>query len=325
MFKNKGFWVVLTVFVLLIALLNTGCRATDEEMEEEADEEEQVEQEESTMFEAEGVFVGQIDSQSVEIEIDGQTKVFALAEEVRVDQITDGSKVAFSYTDQEGRPLLHSMETLEVPDSDEQVLDNEGVYTGQSDSRSLEVEVDGQPKIFAMGSDVRVDDLPAGSIIAFTYKENGDKPLMLSLEVLEEPDEEGYEDDPEYLELKGEGILEGPIDGQSVEIKRNRVFASGDHDLEDIEDGSKVAFTYTEEEERPVLDSIEVVDEPLAGEYIYGTLIGRADSHSVEIEYHRAYALGPGVSVEDIETGSKVTFTYYSGPYRPKLISVDAQ
>jgi len=150
MFKNKGFWVVLTVFVLLIALLNTGCRATDEEMEEEADEEEQVEQEESTMFEAEGVFVGQIDSQSVEIEIDGQTKVFALAEEVRVDQITDGSKVAFSYTDQEGRPLLHSMETLEVPDSDEQVLDNEGVYTGQSDSRSLEVEVDGQPKIFAI-------------------------------------------------------------------------------------------------------------------------------------------------------------------------------
>ncbi len=322
MFKNKGFLVALTVFVLLIALL-TGCRATDDQMNEETDEEEQVEQEEPTMLEGEGIFVGQIDSQSVEIEIDDQTKVFALAEEARVDQITDGSKVAFSYTDQEGRPLLHSVETLEDPD--EQVLDNEGVYTGQSDSRSMEVEVDGQPKIFAMGSDVRVDDLPAGSIIAFTYKENGDKPLMLSLEVLEEPDEEADEDDPEYLELKGEGILEGPIDGQSVEIKRNRVFALGDHDLEDVEDGSKVAFTYTEEEERPVLDFIEVVDEPLAGEYIHGTFTGRADSHSVEIEYHRAYALGPGVSVEDIETGSKITFTYASSPYRPELISVDVQ
>ena len=95
--------------------------------------------------------------------------------------------------------------------------------------------------------------------------------------------------------------------------------------MENIENGSLVAFTYTESGLRAVINTLEAVDQPLEGEITHGNLIRQVDNQSVEIQYYQAFALGEGVSVEGIADGSEVIFTYRKGLHRPVLTSLKAK
>ncbi len=313
MLKKIDVLAVLFFLVVLLLLLGSGCRFTEEvEVDEEL-----VEQNEQVVLEDKGILVGQIDSQSVEIMIDGRTEAFALYEGVNVTEINDGSMVAFSYSDDEGRPVLLSIELIEKADP---YLEGEGIYKGRSGSRSVEIEFDGQTKAFALDKEIVVDYIIEGSRVAFTYEDDEHRPLLLSISVIEKP-VGGLED-----ELKDEGIFIGQIDANSVEIERKRTFFPGQGvNVEHIRDGSKVAFTFTETLQKAILDSIEAVDQPLEGEIMHGILIGQIDSQSVEIEYSQVFVLGQGVSVDDINEDAEITFSYHAGPYRPELTSVTAQ
>ncbi|HED24816.1 MAG TPA: hypothetical protein ENN91_06795 [Firmicutes bacterium] len=274
---------------------------------------------EQIILSGEGVFVGQIDSQSVEIEINGQPRAFALGTGVSVTGIADGAEVSFTYVEEE-RPVLLSIEEKGV------VREGEGIYTGQIDSHSVEIEVDGQYMAFGLAENLEVDDIADGSRVAFSYRESNVRPILLSITVLEEPvnNENGEPNGSGTAELVGEGILSGQIDASSVEIEIVRPFVLGEGvDMTGIEDGSLVAFTFIESRQRAVLDSIEAVEQPVEGEVMHGTLIGQIDSQSVEIQYFQAFALDQGVSVEDIADGSAIIFTYIEGPHRPILTSIN--
>lgn len=270
---------------------------------------------------AEGVFVGQIDSQSVEIETNEQTRAYALGTGVSVAGIAEGVEVSFTYVEEEERPVLLSIEEKEA------VREGEGIYTGQIDSHSVEIEVDGQYMAFGLAENLDVDHITDGSRVAFSYLDsNNARPVLLSITVLEEPDNNGNAEPggSGTAELVGEGILSGQIDANSVEIEIIRPFALGAGvDITGIEDGSLVAFTYTESGQRAVLNSIEAVEQPVEGEVLHGTLIGQIDGQSVEIQYFQAFALDQGVSVEGLADGSEIIFTYIEGPHRPVLTSIN--
>jgi len=310
--KKKAFLIFLLFIVLLIVFPGAGCRPGDDEIDTG------VREEEEALIMGEGIYVGQIDSRSVEIEEDGQAKAYGLAEEIDVSEIRSGSKVAFTYDDGGERPLLRSIEVIEP--AAEEVLRGEGIYTGRIDSRSVEIEVNGEYRAFALSSETVVEGLSDGSKIAFTYRESEQRPMLLAVEVLEEPEDEAGD---EILEIEAEGILVGQIDTQSIEVLRTRAFALGEGvDVDHIAAGSRVAFTYTETGERPVLDYIEAVDSHPEGELRSGILVGQIDSHSVEIEYDQAFTLGAAVSVEEIADGSAIVFTYRVGPVRPVITSI---
>jgi hypothetical protein len=299
--------VLLLVLALLVFAALTGCRPERNDGNAGA------------VIEGEGILVGQIDSQSVEIEINGQLKAFSLGAGVSTAGISDGARVVFSYTETEDRPLLLSLTAAVVEETDT-TLSAEGIYTGQIDSHSVEIEVDGESRAFAIGEGVVVENIDSGSRIAFTYSEEEYRPLLLSVEVIEAPAGDGE------AEIAGEGIYVGQIDNQSVEIEINRAFVyGGEVSVDGIADGSLVAFTYVESGARAVLDSIEAVDEPVEGDVMHGTFIGQIDGQSVEISYFQAFALGEGVSVEDINDGSAVFFTYRAERQRPVLTSLTAK
>jgi len=235
MIKKTGFLISLVILALLIINSGTGCQTG--EMDADV-------QQEQVILEEQGILTGQIDSQSVEIEIDGQPRAFVLAEGVSVADISDGSPVNFTYVEEEDRPVLYSIEAVKI---EEDILHGEGVYNGQIDSNSVEIETDGQPTAFALDEEVSVDD---------------------------------------------------------------------------IEDGSKVAFTYTETGHRAVIESIEAVDEPIEGEVMHGTLVGQIDAQSVEIRYFQTFTLGEDIEAEDIVDGAEIFFTYSVDNYRPVLKSV---
>jgi len=305
MAKTMG--VLLLALLLLVTAALAGCQPDRNDSTAGA------------VIEGEGILVGQIDSQSVEIEINGQLKAFSLGTGVSAAGISDGSRVVFSYTETEERPLLLSL-TAAVMEETGTVTNGEGIYTGQIDSHSVEIEVDGQARAFAIGEGVLVENIDSGSRVTFTYREEEYRPLLLSIEVVEAPVGGGE------AEIVGEGIYVGQIDAQSVEIEINRAFVyGGEVSVDGIEDGSLVAFTFVESGARAVLDSIKAVDEPVEGNVAHGTFIGQIDGQSVEITYFQAFALGEGVSVEGINDGSAVFYTYRAEQQRPVLTSLTAK
>ncbi len=312
--KTGVIFLVLLITILLAGFTAAGCRPEADDIETGMEDEQEI------SIQAEGKYVGQIDIQSVEIDVEGNTKAFGLAEGMDVSDIKGGARVSVTYLEQEGRPLLKAIEVIEEPV--EEVFQDEGIYVGRIDSRSVEIEVDGEFMVLAIEWEAEVEGLIDGSIIAFTYREGEHRPVLLSAEIIEEPDHE--EADKNEI-IEGEGVFIGQIDSQSLELSRSRAFALAEGvSVDDIADGAKIAFTYTEGTDRPVLDYIEEVESPPEGAVMPGRFVGQIDSHSVEIEYEQAFSLGEGVGIESIEEGSKVVFKYQEGPARPVLISISS-
>jgi len=306
--KKTGVFLLLLVFILTVAVFWSGCRP-EEEAEAEAD----------LLKDGRGVLIGQIDSHSVEIEVNGQPKVFALGERVKLDEINDGSKVIFTYVEEEERPVLISIAAIEEP---VKIHKEEGVFVGLDGTRVVEIEINGDLMRFALEEWVAVDDIAEGSEVFFTYQETENMPLLLSIEAVEE--QADREEDRIEDELQAEGILIGLLDANSVEIELTRAFQLGEGvSVEGIEDGSRVAFTFKEDAQGAFLQSIEAVDAPPEGDVMDGTFAGRIDGRLVEIEYFQAFTLGEGVSVEGIEENSQIDFTYRPDPHRPVLTSLE--
>jgi hypothetical protein len=190
---TKKMGVLLLVLALLAIAAFAGCRPDRDDSTAGA------------VIEGDGILVGQIDSQSVEIEINGQLKAFSLGAGVSAAGISDGARVVFSYIETEERPQLLSL-TAAVVKKKLHTLHGEGIYTGQIDSHSVEIEVDGEARAFAIGEGVVVENIDGGSRIAFTYREEEYRPLLLSVEVIEAPVGDGE------AEIAGEGIYVGQID-----------------------------------------------------------------------------------------------------------------
>jgi hypothetical protein len=304
MIKKMGVLMLILVALIMATVLITGCSQTETESEQQV------------VLNGEGIWVGLIDSQSVEIEVDGEPRAFALSEGLNIEDLIAGTTVAFTYVEEENRPLILTIAAVEQVIS---ALKAEGIYNGQIDSHSVEIEVDGETKAFAIGEGISLEGLESGAIIKFTYREEEYRPLIISIDSIELP--AGGDE----VELIGEGVLVGLIDAQSVEIQINRAFIFADdisvEDLENIEDGSLVAFSFMESGQRAVIESIRAVDEPLEGNVAHGTFIGWIDSQSVEIEYFQAFATGEA-NLESIADGSNIIFTYRLKEYRPELVSV---
>ena len=301
--KNRGLAFVFSLLAIAVFII-TGCGGG--EMEAEVAEE-------RIVLEGRGIYIGQIDSQSVEIEIAGEPRAFALGDGIDLSGIPDGSEVAITYIEDEERPLLQSIEALGVVE--EEVIQGEGIYAGQIDMNSVEIEVDGEPAAYAIGEGLSVENIEDGSEIKFTYSEDEARPILKSIEVMESPQE-----DENDMVLTGEGTLIGLIDSRSVEIEIYRAFMlDEDVSVEGIEDGSLVAFTFNETGQRAVIDWIEAVDEYMEGEVMHGTLVGHIDSQSVEIRYVQAFTIGDTINIEEFDEGTEVIFTYSVGPHRPLL------
>jgi hypothetical protein len=316
MISRKWMSIAVLIAALFLIISVSGCKpgplAT--ELEEEK------------VYKTEGILVGQIDNHSVEIEVGGIPRAFRLAEGLVITDLADGSRVEITYleadTDEaenggDRRPLLLSIEAVDLPP---EVIDLYGIYNGQIDSHSVEIEIAGEAQVFALDGGLKVDHLDSGTEVFITYRQEGQRQLLLSIEPVTGPVGDGNE------LLVGEGLLIGLIDAQSVEIMINRAFVLDQGiSVEGIDDGSLVVFKFKETGLRAVIESIKAVNQPLEGELMHGTLVGQIDGQSIEIEYFQAFALGRGVSVEGIADGTEVVFTYIEGDHRPVLTSIKAR
>jgi hypothetical protein len=199
------------------------------------------------VMESEGYYVGQIDSHSVEIEINGVAEVFSLAEGVFVDHLDSGSLVSFTYRRDGERKQLLAIELLSgLPGDGNNQLVGEGTLIGLIDAQSVEIRIN---RAFALDQEVSVEDIEDGSLVVFAFRETGLRATIETIRAVEQP----VEGDVMH------GTFIGQIDSQSIEIEYFQAFALGSSiNLDEIEDGAEIIFTYLPGEHRPLLTSIRV-------------------------------------------------------------------
>jgi Cu/Ag efflux protein CusF len=314
MYKKTTIYIAVFVSFFLITSCFFGCRSSEPKLDLE----------DNKILQAEGIFNGPIDNQSVEIKISSGTLSFKVDEGVSVETIPDGSRVAITYQESsaentdnafDSRPLLLSIVLLEEESA---VFEGEGDYIGMIDNNSVEIDVEDEIKVFRLAEGGLVEELETGLRVRFQYQTSPEGNLLLSIE----PVNSSVGD--ERALLVGEGQLIGLIDAQSVEIKINRAFMlDSGVNIDNLEEGDLVAFTFRESGMQAIVESIKAVDQPLEGDFMHGSFIGRIDGQSIEIEYFQAFAIGENVSLAEIEDGEEIVFTYCEGEYRPLLTSVN--
>lgn len=306
MARTKGAVLTIIIIVLMANFLFSGCRTAETDIDHQPE------------LAGQGIFLGWIDSHSLEIEIDGSPRSFGIGDNVDLGGIQEGTFISFTYLENEEQPVLLSIKTIE--EESPKIFEAAGIYNGQIDSHSVEMEINGEATAFALGDEVSVENLDEGMPVDITYIEKQGRFVLLSVEPADLPQGDGMDI------LTGEGVFVGQIDARSVELEISRVFIiDAGIDIPELNQGDLVAFTFIEEGPKAELIGIQSVDEPLEGEYMHGTFIDWVDAQSMEIKYFQAFELGSDLSLENIEDGSEVVFTYSPGPHRPVLTSLSAR
>ncbi|MBY6036431.1 hypothetical protein KUV80_07190 [Fictibacillus nanhaiensis] len=126
---TKKTW--LTSYILALAVILSACSSEGEELKSNApvektgesaqqqkDQKSEPPTEEITSIEEEGIYVGQVDSNSIEVQAGGETLVLRLTDDVRetVAGLEDGAKVSIVYKKNENEQWV--LENITAADSD---------------------------------------------------------------------------------------------------------------------------------------------------------------------------------------------------------------
>ena len=266
---KKKFWVILIAVLIVaftagtIAAQNVRIGNSGKGNDEEALD---------ALLAAEGFLVGRIDSHSVEIEIDGEPRVFGLSESLRDRQLAGGVPVRFEfYLDNNNRAIIVNLQELAEDEEKENDMQGEaesgseqepgdelstaGILIGRIDSHSVEIEIDGEPQVFGLSEALRERELPAGPISFKYYVDTNGRPVITAADCAAV--EAG-------TVLTAEGVFTGWADGHTVEVMiggEARVFGiEAGVSFAGIDEGARLFIAYREDTGRPVIVKIERAD-----------------------------------------------------------------
>ena len=128
------------------------------------------EETEKTLLSSEGFLTGRIDSHSVEIEIDGEPRAFALSEDLRDSDFARGEISFQFYVDDNGRSVISQADFQEPRDSE--VHTAEGIFSGLADSHTVEMIIDGEPRAFGLDENITFTGIEEGEELFIAYQED---------------------------------------------------------------------------------------------------------------------------------------------------------
>ncbi|WP_432663578.1 hypothetical protein R9X47_23735 [Wukongibacter baidiensis] len=150
--------LVLIIILLMVVSLVSGCLNNKNEPEGDSENrsknEDQVETTENNetankRISQTGIYTGQVDNNFIEIKVDNGPMVLMLTEEVRksMEEINEGDEIDFVYYKNEDDQYI--LVSIIKKDIDEEVIKTStGVYVGQLDNFSIEIEIDDASKVF---------------------------------------------------------------------------------------------------------------------------------------------------------------------------------
>ncbi len=264
---KRNFWligIVVLVFALAaagIAAHNAAENGTNPERPEAVQDEVRTEAGEKTVAQtAEGIYVGLADNHTVEITVAGVPMAFALDEAVATGGLQEGERVSLEYIEAEnGRLILTRLvkigekksgtkkdngngteETCKV----NEVFVAEGIFSGRIDSHSVEIELEGRPKAFALNEVLQAQEFAKGPITFKYYVDKDGRTVITEADFQE----------PRQTEIHtAEGIFQGLADNHTAEIKINDEYRSfaldADISFAGFAEGEKIFIAYQENEQ----------------------------------------------------------------------------
>ncbi len=218
----------------------------------------------------EGTFVGFADNHTVEINVNGQYKAFALYKGDVTGELQEGDRIKIDYeAAANGRLVITHLEILDrdpgkntdqketkedkETDADTDVFQAEGILTGRIDSHSVEIEVEGQLKAFGLSDTLRKKEFAPGEINFTYYVDPHGRSIIIDADYQEPRQSEVHTAEGTFLGLADNHTAELEVDGTI------RAFGLDDHiSFAGIEEGEEIFFAYQENEQgRLVIIKIE--------------------------------------------------------------------
>ncbi len=210
-----------------------------------------------------GTFVGFADNHTVEIEVNGHFKAFALNQEVYEGELQEGDRVKVHYEKAaNGRLVVTHLEILEHKPGESEdpkkgkesdTHQAEGILTGRIDSHSVEIEVEGQPKAFGLSDTLREKEFAPGEISFTYYVDQHGRSIIIDADYQEPRQSDVYTAEGTFLGLADNHTAELEVDGTI------KAFGLDEHiSFAGIEEGEEIFFAYQENEQgRLVIIKIE--------------------------------------------------------------------
>ena len=148
----------------------------------------------------------------------------------------------------------------------ESVMSDLGIYIGQADPNTIEIETRDGPKAFQLTEKTmsQIEDLNENDEVKFTYTANEHDQLVLqSIEQTNSNEYRNSTENEEKTVIQSTGTYIGQADPHTIEIETNegptafQLSNEARQDVEQLTEGSHVTFTYYEEGEQRIIDSIE--------------------------------------------------------------------
>jgi len=133
-----------------------------------------------------GIYVGQADQNSIEIETNEGPKAFRVTEQTKneINTLEPNDKVRFEYyINEHQQNILKKIEKM----NDRLYSPEAGIYNGQQDSNSIEIETDKGPVAFQLSENAKkqIGSLEIGKKVSYTYRVEGSQFIIETIEEIE--------------------------------------------------------------------------------------------------------------------------------------------
>lgn len=270
-FYMKKLSMLLLLLLMSIVIVACGTndveQANDDQTEENNDLEDVEESEEDVVEDEEesepelktdtGIYNGQADPHTIEIETSEGPKAFQLSDEARkqVEQLTEGAEVTYTYYQEGEQLIIQSIEASTTSgdvNTDEKITAT-GIYNGQADPHTIEIETDEGPVAFQLTLNAREDvtHLTEGEQVTFTYYQEGEQRVIETIQP------------SERVKMTETGIYVGQADPHTIEIETAngpqafQLTMEARKDVEKLRDGREVTYTYYQDGVQLVIESIK--------------------------------------------------------------------
>lgn len=134
-----------------------------------------------------GIYIGQADAHTVEIETNEGPKAFRITDRSAdiIKQLNPDDKVKFEYyVNEDKQNILQAIEKMDESNNFEET----GIYNGQQDSHTIEIETNDGPTAFQLSDNAKkqIASLQIGKKVTFTYRADGPQFIIESIEQMEE-------------------------------------------------------------------------------------------------------------------------------------------
>src|SRR5699024_550311 len=210
---------------------------------------------------ATGIYNGQADPHTIEVETEDGPKAYQLTLEARddIEALVEGKEVTYVYSDDGLQLLIESISLSDEGDADLERLTASGIYNGQADPHTIEIETEEGPRAYQLTLEARDDigDLIEGKKVTYIYYDNG---LQLVIEWIEL-----YQDDKETSKKITEvGMYNGQADPHTIEIETKdgpRAFqltVEARDDIAALIEGREVSYIYHDNGVQLVIEEIKL-------------------------------------------------------------------